>query len=76
MNPLECCKDHSGKWSQARISAVMATSAGIALALAPQWGGEQTDLQFILALVLGPGGLALWQKLKGAKGEAPQHEDH
>ena len=69
MNPLNCCEDHAGKLSQSRIAALGGAAAACALATAPLWGGPDPSMELVLVLFVGPGGLALWQKLRGARGE-------
>ena len=75
MKMAEMFCDHRDKVSSGRITAVAGTAAAIALALAPQWGGPAPEWDHMLLLIGGPGGFALWQKLR-APSEQPQHEDH
>ena len=55
--------DHQGKRSSARVAALAGTLTGCVLAAAPLWGGPSPDMNVLLVLMGGPGGLALWQKI-------------
>ena len=62
--------DHHGKTSQGRVAAVAGLAVAGTLALAPLWGGPAPEFDVLVLFTIGPGGLALWQKL-GASQEQP-----
>ena len=55
-------RDHKGKLSQGRVSALTGMGASVALATAPLWGGPPPDIEVLAVLMAVPGGFALWQK--------------
>lgn len=68
---MTATKDHTGKTSQARVSAlfvtILTTIAACIVAVAPVFGGPAADVYVLGALLFGgqaPSGLALYQKLK------------
>lgn len=59
---LDLFKDHKGKISQGRVSALAGMGIAGGLATAPLWGGPDPSIEMVVAFIVGPGGMALWQK--------------
>ena len=57
--------DHDGKRSNIRMISVISIAIGGVLALAPLWGGPETNFQTIALFVLGGPGLKVWQSVGG-----------
>ena len=55
-------KDHAGKASQGRVSALIGIGVASVLGLAPLWGGPDPSIEVLLVFIGGPSGLCLWQK--------------
>ena len=72
-NPGMFC-DHSGKTSQARVASLISTIVGCTIAAGPLWGGPEPSIELVLALLIGPSGLTLWQKLQ-AEREKPHADE-
>ena len=63
--------DHHGKVSQGRVAALVGLAIAGALAFGPWLGYPAPEFDVLLLFILGPSGLALWQKL-GATQEHAQ----
>ena len=75
-SPLDCCRDHTGKISQARVAAIVSAATACAIAAAPLWDGPVPSMEIVLVLLGGPGALALWQKLAAPQERPHEPEDH
>ena len=72
---MNATTDHQGKTSQARVCALAGILIAGALALAPWWGRPAPEFDVLALFVLGPGGLALWQKVQASQEKMPSIEE-
>ena len=60
---MSAITDHNGKTSQGRIGAITGLVISGLLAFGPWLGYPEPSFDVLVLFVMGPGGLALWQKL-------------
>lgn len=66
--------DHKGKASSGRLASLAGTAAGVALAVAPLWGGPTTDIGVLIAVFSLPSGIGLGQKVFVEKPKDPEEK--
>ena len=69
---FDLIRDHKGKTSQGRVSALAGMGTACALATAPLWGGPPPDIMVLGVLIGAPSGFALWQKGVAEKPKADE----